>query len=112
MYIEPQALEKRFGALIGESLSPRYNAAPSQRLPVVEIRDSRRIVFAQWGLIPPWVKHPRAGDGIINVRAETLREKRTFEADFLHRRCLVLADGFYEWKKLPSGKKGSILNSV
>jgi putative SOS response-associated peptidase YedK len=78
--------------------SPRYNIAPSQNAPVVAAdRHGRRIGLLSWGLVPGWVDEPRPG--IINARSESLTEKPSFREAFERRRCLVPADGFYEWKK-------------
>lgn len=89
------------------NLAPRYNAAPSQDLPVVRIgADSgRELAMLRWGLIPSWAEDARIGDKLINARAETLAQKPSFRAAFRHRRCLVPADGFYEWKREGNGKQ-------
>jgi putative SOS response-associated peptidase YedK len=100
--IEPREIEEHFGARFGEPMRPRYNAAPSQRLPVILNADPRSIVLSPWGIKPPWLVKR---DGLINVRAETLREKRTFQKELADRRCLIPADGFYEWQVRPGGKK-------
>ncbi len=99
--IEPEEIQERFHATFVEPFLPRYNAAPSQRLPVIVNDDPAHIVLATWGVAPAWMTRP---GGLINVRAETLRDRATFRDDLLHRRCLVIADGFYEWKATPSGK--------
>lgn len=76
----------------------RYNVAPGQAAPVVaEGRDGRRIGLLTWGLVPRWMKEPRPG--FVNARAETVFEKAAFREGFEQRRCLVPADGFYEWKR-------------
>lgn len=82
----------------------RYNIAPSQ--PVVALRadGGRRVDEFRWGLVPHWAKDPEIGNRMINARAETLFEKPAFRAAAMRRRCLVLADGFYEWKRT-NGKK-------
>src|SRR5436190_11198161 len=78
-------------------LFPRYNIAPSQGvLAIVQREAEREAVFLQWGLIPSWSKEPK---GFINARAETLPEKPSFSESFQRRRCLIPADGFYEWKR-------------
>src|SRR3954469_22631063 len=78
-------------------LKPRYNIAPSQDvLTVVQRGSSREATFLQWGLIPSWSKEAK---GIINARVETVEEKPSFSDSFKHRRCLILADGFYEWER-------------
>lgn len=90
------ALENRFGAKFEGGYRPRYNAAPSQSLPVIFNEDEHTIRFARWGLLSEWAKKIRR-DGIINVRTDTLVEKPTFKSDLRERRCLILSDGFYEW---------------
>lgn len=98
-------MEARFGAVLSEPLPPRYNAAPSQALPVILNTSPERISRLRWGLSPLWKMNSKRRDGIINVRMETLRDKATFQADLLERRCLVLADGFYEWQAVGKGPK-------
>jgi putative SOS response-associated peptidase YedK len=83
-------------------LSPRYNIAPSQDVPVIiqVDKDLREMVMLQWGLVPSWSKDAdKDGGGLINARAETLEQKPSFAESFLRRRCLIAADGFYEWKR-------------
>ena len=97
-------LETFFKVRLPDDYRPRYNAAPSQLLPVILNDEPDTAQMVRWGLLPPWVREKRK-DGLINVRAETLREKPTFKSDLLNRRCLVLADGFYEWEKTEEGKQ-------
>ena len=88
-------------------LSPRYNIAPTQSVPVVmETAEdkTRQFKLLHWGLIPSWAKDSKMGAKLINARAETVDEKPAFRAAFKKRRCLVLADGFYEWQQ-QNGKK-------
>jgi putative SOS response-associated peptidase YedK len=87
-------LEEQFDATADRDFSPRYNAAPGQRHPVVLDSDPDTITNARWGLTPEWADEDR---GHINARAETVAEKPSFEDAFRERRCLVPADGFYEW---------------
>lgn len=79
---------------------PRYNIAPGQQV-VVIINDGtkNRVGLLQWGLIPSWAQDPSIGNKMFNARAENLSEKPAFKHSFLNRRCLILADSFYEWKK-------------
>jgi len=78
-------------------LAPRYNIAPTQSVPVIVARGGeRRLATFQWGLIPSWSKEPK---GFINARAETLPVKPSFSEPFQRRRCLIPADGFYEWQR-------------
>jgi len=83
----------------GFVFEPRYNAAPTQALPVVANREERQVELMRWGLIPSWADSPAIGNKMINARAETLASKPAFRDAFARRRCLVPADGFYEWKK-------------
>ena len=75
---------------------PNFNVAPTQEAPVV-VDGPRRLEVMRWGLVPSWAKDPRIGRRTINARAETLADKPAFRAAFRARRCLVPADGFYEW---------------
>ncbi len=85
---------------------PRYNIAPTQEAPVVA-RDGHgtRMGLLRWGLVPHWAEDPAMGARTINARAETLLRKPSFRQAAERRRCLVLADGFYEWQKRPGGKQ-------
>ncbi len=99
------------------NLRPRYNVAPSQDIPIVrpvmpddtgeeEDEDApREVVMARWGLVPFWAKDLKVGYKMINAKAETVDEKPAFRNAFKRRRCLIPADGFYEWKKLKGGKE-------
>lgn len=89
-------------------VGPRYNVAPTQ--PVLAVRTTavspnRELTFLRWGLVPSWAKEIRSGAPLINARAETVAEKPAFRAAFKRRRCLLPADGFYEWQKQPGGKQ-------
>jgi putative SOS response-associated peptidase YedK len=76
---------------------PRYNIAPSQPIPIVKDNQTRSVELYLWGLVPFWAKDPEIGSRLINARSETAYEKPSFRAAFKYRRCLILADGFYEW---------------
>jgi putative SOS response-associated peptidase YedK len=81
-------------------ITPRYNIAPTQTVPIVVNRgNGNRLELARWGLIPRWAKNPGIGSRMINARAETLQEKRAFKGLLRSNRCVAVADGFYEWKK-------------
>ena len=84
-----------------DAFTPRYNIAPTQQVVVVPNNGGGRIEFFRWGLIPAWAKDPKIGNRMINARAETLAEKPSFRNPFRRRRCLVLADGYYEWRQEP-----------
>ena len=106
IFADPARLAERFqAALPPDGLSPRYNAAPTQQLPVILNDDQPAIQLLRWGLIPFWAKDPSIGSRMINARSETLVDKPAFRAAFKKRRCLVLADGFYEWLQTPQGKQ-------
>jgi putative SOS response-associated peptidase YedK len=79
-------------------LTPRYNIAPTQLAPVILDGGTRSLDQFRWGLIPSWAKDPTIGHKLINARAETLAEKASFKRPFQRSRCLVPADGFYEWQ--------------
>lgn len=104
--ISPAELQDQFGLTERPSadLAPRYNIAPSQAVAVVTNSEDRKLEFFQWGLIPAWAKDPKIGNKLINARAETLAEKPSFRTALKRRRCLVVADGFYEWQKTATGK--------
>ncbi len=77
--------------------TPRYNVAPSQQVAVVTAAEPTRLQHFRWGLVPSWAKDPAIGNRMINARSESLAEKPSFRTALKRRRCLVLADGFYEW---------------
>lgn len=81
-----------------ETLPPRYNIAPTQSVAVVPNDGQKQVRSFRWGLIPFWAKDPTIGNRLINARGETAAEKPAFRAAYQRRRCLVLADGFYEWR--------------
>jgi putative SOS response-associated peptidase YedK len=82
----------------------RYNIAPSQPVPVVANNRNGEVDFFHWGLIPSWAKDPSIGHKLINARAESLAEKPSFKNALRRRRCLILADGFYEWYRAPEAR--------
>ena len=105
----PEALRRLFELDTTPDLEPRYNIAPSQSAPVVRIAAAgtaagtansaaRELAMPRWGLIPSWAKDASIGHKMINARSETVAEKPSFRSAFRHRRCLVPADGFYEWR--------------
>jgi putative SOS response-associated peptidase YedK len=103
----PEAIAAAFALAEVPALEPRYNIAPSQSIPVVLLSPEtrqRQFRLLQWGLVPSWAKDTKIGAKLINARAETIAEKPSFRAAFKQRRCLVLADGFYEWQR-QEGKK-------
>lgn len=82
-----------------EDLQPSFNIAPTHCVAVVVNRESRQLVSMRWGLVPYWATDPAMGSKLINARAETLSEKAAFKEAFKRKRCLIVADGFYEWRK-------------
>lgn len=96
-----EALAEAFGLAPRADLRPRYNIAPGQPIAIVRPAAGGGCEWAlpRWGLVPPWAKDPGIGSRLINARAETAAEKPSFRAAFRHRRCLVPADGFYEWAR-------------
>lgn len=87
------------------NLEPRYNIAPSQQVAAITAESDQRILSGfKWGLVPFWAKDPAVGNKMINARAETLIEKPAFRQALLKRRCLIPADGFYEWQQQSKGK--------
>lgn len=98
------ALAQRFGAKEAASPAPTFNAAPSQALPIITNVASSQIQLVKWGLVPSWSRDPASGPKPINARAETLAEKPSFRQLLARRRCLVLADSFYEWQATERGK--------
>jgi len=87
------------------AITPRYNIAPTQPVAVVANTGENHLDYFVWGLIPSWAKDPSIGNRMINARGETLAEKPAFRAAYRRRRCLILADGFYEWQQGPGRTK-------
>lgn len=87
-----------------QGLPPRYNIAPSQPIAIITNTSPARLDYVNWGLIPFWAKDPKIGYKMINARAETLAEKPSFKAAYKYRRCLIPANGFYEWQPKPESK--------
>ena len=89
---------------VSKPFTPQYNIAPSQLVPVILNTVPDRPTMARWGLIPHWATDPKIGYRMINARAETVAQKPAFRRPFQRQRCLVLADGFYEWQRLGTHK--------
>lgn len=103
--VDPGQLQDAFPWVeFPEDISQRFNIAPSQPVAVIANDGLNRVDFFNWGLIPFWAKDPKIGNRMINARAETIAEKPSFRGSFKYKRCLVLADGFYEWRKEPGSK--------
>jgi len=102
----PAAIRALFGYPEQPNFPPRYNVAPTQPIPVVRLAEgSRQFVLMRWGLIPAWVKDPKQFSLLINARAESAINKPAFRAAMRRRRCLIPADGFYEWKDIGGRKQ-------
>ena len=87
-------------------ITPSYNVAPTQQVPaVLEDEGGRRLEMLRWGLVPSWADDPEIGARMINARSETAPEKPSFRRAFRGQRCLIAADGFYEWKREDGGKQ-------
>jgi putative SOS response-associated peptidase YedK len=101
----PARVAESFGVAAPAELRPRYNVAPGQAAPAVLAGPSgaRELRFLRWGLVPPWADGPGAGARASNARIESAAERPTFRAAFRQRRCLVPADGFYEWRARAGG---------
>jgi putative SOS response-associated peptidase YedK len=102
----PDALRQIFGYMERPNFPPRFNISPTQPIPVVIIEQgARHFRLMRWGLIPAWVKDPRKFTLLINARAETVREKPAFKNAVRRRRCLIPADGYYEWRASEQRKR-------
>lgn len=86
-------------------LTDHYNVAPGTVMPVIVSREERQVVPMRWGLLPHWAQEEKVGYKMINARAETLSEKRSFKNLLAHNRCLIPASGFFEWEKQDGGPK-------
>jgi putative SOS response-associated peptidase YedK len=104
-----EELARLFGFVERLNLAPRYNIAPTQEVPVIRQRREpagrRSLAALRWGLVAPWADDPKAGPPLINARAESLLDKPTFRGAFQRRRCLVPADGYYQWREGDASKQ-------
>jgi len=120
LYTPIEAVARLFGVaeMHAHDVAPRYNIAPTQEVPIVRrspypsaetppagALPPRELALARWGLVPFWAKDPAIGNRMINARGETVAGKPAFRAAFRKRRCLVPADGFFEWQKTDDGKQ-------
>jgi putative SOS response-associated peptidase YedK len=106
---KPEEIAERFDVeTIEEAAILRYNIAPSQIIPVIRQIEKREMIACKWGLVPFWAKDPKIGNKMINAKGETLAQKSSFKNALARRRCLIPADGFYEWQKLEKGQKQPI----
>lgn len=106
----PAAIRALFGYPEQPNFPPRYNVAPTQPIPIVRLNEGRRqFVLMRWGLIPSWVKDPKGFSLLINARAESVIDKPAFRNAMRRRRCLIPADGFYEWRDLGGRKQPNFI---
>ncbi len=113
-YSPAEAITRLFGVQGAAAVEPRWNIAPTTFVPVVRLDDAgaRRLSMLYWGLVPHWAKEKSIGARMINARAETLAEKPSFRTAYRRRRCLVLADGWYEWKPEGGAKQPYFIHAA
>ncbi|HWL06087.1 MAG TPA: SOS response-associated peptidase [Xanthobacteraceae bacterium] len=100
----PERMRRHFGYDDLPNFPPRYNIAPTQPVPVVVMAEGRRrFALVRWGFVPSWAKDPRQFAQLHNARADSVLEKPSFRNAIRRRRCLFMADGFYEWRTEPAG---------
>ncbi len=103
--VDPAELQDAFGDYIfPDQFAPRFNIAPSQPVLAIPNNGKNTADFFMWGLIPSWSKDPSIANKLINARGETIAEKPSFRGGFKYKRCLILTDGFYEWKAVQGEK--------
>jgi len=107
LHSHPVALALAFGLAHPPALAARYNVAPMQNVPIIRrnAAGERELVQVRWGFVPRWAKDPSIGARMINARAETVAERPAFRNAYQRHRCLLPADGFYEWRQGPGGKQ-------
>ena len=105
-YSPSEATAALFGVTTSTEVVPRYNIAPTQFIAAVrrDEQNTPELAMLRWGLVPFWAKDPSIGNRMINARSETVAVKPSFRSAYRKRRCLILADGFYEWRKAADGK--------
>jgi putative SOS response-associated peptidase YedK len=108
LFLDAETLQDEFGLTeVSPEYGPHYNVAPTQPVAVITNVQNRRMEMMRWGLVPYWAKDPSIGSKMINARSETIQEKPSFKNAFQKRRCLIPADGFYEWLRGAPGKSAS-----
>jgi putative SOS response-associated peptidase YedK len=106
LHASPDEIQRELGLPERPEHVPRYNIAPGQEILTVSLEEGRLAARPRrWGLVPAWAEDPAIGSRMINARSETVAEKPAFRVPFARRRCLVVADGFYEWKSSGAGKR-------
>jgi putative SOS response-associated peptidase YedK len=104
--LDPEDFQRELGlGDLPSEFKPDRNVSPGRLVPVVINKETRNVELYKWGLVPVWAKDPVIGNKMINARAETIAEKPSFRNSFQRRRCLILADGFYEWKSEANKKQ-------
>ncbi len=111
LHANPAAVALAFGLAHPPSIHPRYNIAPMQQVPVVRVNaeGQRELVQVRWGLVPRWARDPSIAAKMINARAESVAQKPSYRNAFRRHRCLVPANGFYEWMTTAEGHRQSVL---
>jgi putative SOS response-associated peptidase YedK len=99
LYTKKGALEERFHAEMEDDLLPNYNVSPTQHMPIITSEEPELIVKGHWGFLPKWAQGKEGIKSMINARSESVTEKPFFRSAIKKHRCLILADGFYEWKQ-------------
>ncbi len=102
---KPETIARSFQLPTVPEVDPRYNIAPTQTVLTVVLENQRTWKSMRWGLVPKWAKDAKIGNKLINARSETAAEKPSFRNAFKRRRCLIVADGFYEWKRTDDRKQ-------
>ena len=114
LHSNPAILAAEFDLTDFPLLNPRYNIAPMQ--PIVALRRDaaglRTAALLKWGLVPSWADDPKSGNRMINARSETIAEKPSFRTAFKRRRCLIPADGYYEWRKVGKSKQPYLIHAA
>ena len=104
--LPPEAMRRLFAYVEQPNFPPRYNVAPTQPIPIVRmVEGKRQFALVRWGLLPFWVKDPNTFTLLINARGETVNDKPAFRNAMKRRRCLIPADGFYEWRAVDGRKQ-------
>jgi putative SOS response-associated peptidase YedK len=104
IFTDKSLIEERFHATADFAFRPRYNVAPGQESIIIMQESPQKLTMARWGLVPHWANDPGISYKMINARAETILLKPTYRRPFMSQRCLVISDGFYEWKLTEQGK--------
>jgi len=103
--VNPQQLTLEFGLAHAPEIAPNYNVAPTQNVLAITNEEPDSVMELRWGLVPSWAKDLSIGAKMINARSETIEEKPAFRSAFKRRRCLIPANGFFEWRKNDDGSK-------